>query len=77
MVRNYFLLRRMPAYATVPQAYIQRMPNVPLERMSEYTSYILHTLAYVSTIRYSVTGPLQRNKGRGLSKICPFPPLFL
>jgi hypothetical protein len=42
---------------------IQPMPNVPLgpsvyQRMSD----IFHTLAYASTIRNSVTGPLERER---------------
>ena len=39
---------------------IQPMPNVPLAYVSVYQrmSDIFHTLAYASTIRYSVTGPL-------------------
>ena len=41
---------------------IQRMPNVPLAYVSVYRrmSDIFHTLAYASTIRNSVTGPLDR-----------------
>ena len=39
---------------------IQPMPNVPLAYVSVYRrmSDIFHTLAYASTIRNSVTGPL-------------------
>jgi hypothetical protein len=39
---------------------IQRMPTVPLTYVSVYRrmSDIFHTLAYASTIRNSVTGPL-------------------
>ena len=56
----------MPAYASVCQRMppclkrIQPMPNVPLACVSVYQrmSDICHTLAYASTIRYSVTGPL-------------------
>ena len=55
----------MPAYASVCQRMppclkrIQPMPNVPLAYVSVYQrmSDIFHTLAYASTIRYSVTGP--------------------
>ena len=56
----------MPAYACachrMPPCLkrIQPMPNVPLAYVSVYQrmSDIFHTLAYASTIRYSVTGPL-------------------
>ena len=50
----------MPPYATVLKR-IQPMPNVPLAYVSVYRprmSDIFHTLAYASTIRNSVTGPL-------------------
>ena len=58
----------MPAYASVCQRMppclkrIQPMPNVPLAYVSVYQrmSDIFHTLAYASTIRYSVTGPIHR-----------------
>jgi hypothetical protein len=44
---------------------IQRMPNIPLAYVSVYRriSDIFHTLAYASTIRNSVTGPLERCTG--------------
>ena len=69
MLKNNFCLavcQRMPAYASVCQRMppclkrIQPMPNVPLAYVSVYQrmSDIFHTLAYASTIRYSVTGPL-------------------
>ena len=50
----------MPPYATVLEAYIQPMLNVPLAYVSVYrrASDIFHTLAYASTIRNCVTGPL-------------------
>jgi hypothetical protein len=44
---------------------IQPMPNVPLAYVSVYRgrmSDIFHTLAYASTIRNSVTGPLVGQK---------------
>ena len=55
LLKNNCVLRRMPAYATVLQTYTtyaKRTPSV-CQRMSD----IFHTLAYASTIRYSVTGP--------------------
>jgi hypothetical protein len=63
LIKNY-LPRRMPAYATV----CDRAWNVynlclyiPLAYISVYRrmSDIFHTLAYASTIRNSVTGPLK------------------
>jgi hypothetical protein len=66
-------LKRVQPMPNVPLAYvsvcqrmrpclerIQPMPNVPLAYVSVYRrmSDIFHTLAYASTIRNSVTGPL-------------------
>jgi hypothetical protein len=55
----------MPAYTICHRARpclkrIQPMPNVPPAYVSVYRriSDIFHTLAYASTIRYSVIGPL-------------------
>jgi hypothetical protein len=52
----------MPAYATVLETYTTYAYNVPLAYVSVYwrVSDIFHTLAYASTIRNSVTGPLQQ-----------------
>jgi hypothetical protein len=50
----------MPAYATVLETYTtytQRTPSV-CQRIPAYMSDIFHTLAYASTTRNSVTGPL-------------------
>ena len=66
MLKKKILPRRMPAYASVCDRMrpclkrIQRMPTVPLTYVSVYRrmSDIFHTLAYASTIRNSVTGPL-------------------
>jgi hypothetical protein len=67
MLKNFFLPRRMPAYASVCHRTRPRlkriqpmaMPNVHLAYASVYLrmSDIFHTLAYASTIRNSVTGP--------------------
>jgi hypothetical protein len=62
MLKKNVLPRRMPAYATVLETYTTYAYNVPLAYVSVYwrVSDIFHTLAYASTIRNSVTGPLQQ-----------------
>ena len=62
VLKNNVLPRRTPARMPPCLKRIQPMPNVPLAYVSVYQrmSDIFHTLAYASTIRYSVTGPLYR-----------------